>query len=532
MMEKTTSGHQRFIYTTQTIKVPRDVTHASIHEKVQEIRHVTFTGRLELLEVNLNMGLRVLGKAVFKGCLSLKRISVPMTVQIIGYSAFLGCGSLTDVELFEGLEEIADLAFLSCRALQRISIPSTVGTIGNCAFGYCESLVEVSFQDGLFEIKRGAFQYCVGLSRVCIPTTVHTIGESAFAFCTALVEADLNEGLVSIEAAAFQGCTALCAVSIPHTTNVIKDGAFGGCTKLLGVELASSSLFKLELGEAVFLRCNALVNVSIPSAVNKIDNEAIFHGCPLWDDEGTDDPLQDRYANLPIHEACYQASRMTVDDLKTQLAVSSSNEKTCLVDAFGLTPFHIIATSSKLRTDLMSVLLDHYPLEIVSQKDRNEKTMMDYLLAHTSSNANPMIQMVQMVLKYTLNFIMSRWGLKQWRTKIALQMEQRSIEWNHKSVVQILKSLTTFFQAEVTSILELALWKIKIISNSTLQDDPSSRRQEEEKEEVDRESCRMICKADVVISNVVGFLWQDKDESSIISNVLPNSYHIISMAEI
>ena len=107
---------------------------------------------------------------------------------------------------------------------------------------------------------------------------------------------------------------------------------------------------------------------------------------------------------------------------------------------------------------------------------------------------------------------------------MALQMEQ-SIQWNHQSVTQVFKSLTHLFKVEVTSILELALWKMKI-SNSIL-DEPSQQQQ------VDRESCRMICKGDYVISNVVGFLCDESSSATAISsNFLPNAYHIISMEEI
>jgi len=553
-------GHEqrRFTYTTQRFlhaTVPREVTHASVHETVQELRRRAFLNCHDLLEVNLNMGLLAIGDEVFKNCRSLKKISVPLTVRRIGYSAFLGCGLLTDVDLNEGLQEIDGLAFLNCRSLQRISIPSTVETIGESAFEYCQSLTEVNLQDGLLVIGKSAFGYCIALTHMHMPSTVHTIGESAFEFCQALVDVELNDGLVSIKANLFHGCTSLCAISIPYTVNAIEKWAFRGCEKLVGVEFSSSGQNKkMELGSEVFRSCSSLVNVSIPSTTT-VDGipEDLFRECPLLelpaemltaaeDDDNDQDPLQDRYANLPIHEVCYQVSRTTVDDLKARLktvASSSSNDakKDCLVDAFGMTPLHILATSSILRTDLLEVLLDHYSdhlLEIVSQKDCHKKTMMDYLLAHGSFNQA--LPMIQMALQYTVvDTIMSGWGLERWRTDMALHLE--SMQWTdseaqrRQSVTQVLaKKLAPWIQVEVTSILELVLWKMQI-DDSTMQDDddpsppPTTTM-------VDRQSCRMICKADDVISNVVGFLWGDESSSSssvLPSNVLPKAYHIISM---
>ncbi|KAL3934613.1 MAG: hypothetical protein SGBAC_009703 [Bacillariaceae sp.] len=523
MMEEVSEPHQedRFTYTTLTTLrwVPRGLTHASVHEEVQEIQDRAFMQCYALLEVNLNEGLQVIGAEVFRSCRYLKKISVPLTVTRIGYAAFLGCASLTDVNLCEGLQEIGDLAFQNCRSLQRISVPSTIGSIRSFTFRYCESLSEVLLQNGLRGIDQGAFECCVALSHVSIPKTVHTIGQVAFAYCAALVEVELLEGLITIEARAFQGCTNLCAISIPSTTSSIKTLAFNGCKKLFGVELSSTR--EMELQSGVFQYCSALANVSVPSNVDKIPY--LFHFCPLLEqenlDESNQDRLQDRYANLPIHELCYHVSRATVDSLQARLTTSSNLQ----MDAFGMTPLHILATSANLRTDLLKVLLEHFPFETVSQKDHHGKTMMDYLLAHDASKAVPMIQMA---LKFTVNAIIPDSSLEGWRTKMALRIME-SIRWNGDAEArlqrgtEVLAKLRTLVQVEVTSIVELVLWKMKL-GKSIRPPDPVP--------VVDRESCRMVCKADDVISNVVGFLWDGSLTTSIpFPNVLPESYHIISM---
>lgn len=559
--------HQQivFIYSTQTTvwdNVPPNVTRACVDIGVDEIRAKTFQDCHELMEVNLNEGLQVVGEEAFRYCRSLRTISIPCSVWRIGGSAFLGCGLLVEVDLSEGLLEIGEGAFLSCRSLQRVSIPSTVEIIGKCAFSYCQSLTDVSLQNGLNAIESSAFEYCIALTSISIPSTVEIIDHNAFSYCqslaevslqngiqvigtqafsycvalvriqvpssvhriengaflncTKLVDVELSQGLRSIGESAFMGCSSLCAVSIPCTTNSIANRAFQNCKSLLGVQLSPSS--KVDLGCAAFGDCAALVNISIPVTVEEVPPD-LFRFCPLLHRK-----VQERYTNLPIHEACYQVSSTTANALEALLS-NSINDEGSLTDAFGMTPLHILATSDNRRTDLLEVLLDHYPFEIVSQKDVFGKTMLDHLIVHTSSRS---IRMMQMVLQSTMRNILSGWGLESWTAQMSLQIET-FIHWNedstvrHQQVRRVLANLVPLMQVEVTSILELVLWKIQIRAYS---DCATSA--------LDREFCRATCKADVVIANVAGFLWNE--ESSLTqplgADVLPQSYHMISMEDL
>mmetsp|Transcript_31415 Transcript_31415/g.75757 ORF Transcript_31415/g.75757 Transcript_31415/m.75757 type:complete len:90 (+) Transcript_31415:917-1186(+) len=52
-----------------------------------------------------------------------------------------------------------------------------------------------------------------------------------------------------------------------------------------------------------------------------------------------------------------------------------------------MTPFHVLATSVALKPDMLGCLRAKYPVEILFHKAHNNKTMLDYLLMHTSSKA-------------------------------------------------------------------------------------------------------------------------------------------------
>ena len=65
-----------------------------------------------------------------------------------------------------------------------------------------------------------------------------------------------------------------------------------------------------------------------------------------------------------------------------------------LKDTFDMTPFHIVATSSNLRADILECLLDCYPTDVLWKEDSQENTMMEYLLKNKSSKAIHLMRMV------------------------------------------------------------------------------------------------------------------------------------------
>lgn len=217
------------------------------------------------------------------------------------------------------------------------------------------------------------------------------------------------------------------------------------------------------------------------------------------DDASFPQGLRDRFAQLPVHEACYNASIATVDQL------NSSNLQEHLADAYGMTPFHVTATSAKLRSDFMKLLLDRYPLEILSYKDRQRNTMMDYLLMHNSTKAIPLIKVV---LHHLLSVWTAGWVSDSQRHDLSLRVDyicgEGSSNTRRDSVDETSKYFTSYVHVEITSIAEIALWKMKIVQME----------EEEPTGNADRTFCRYKCGADVVLQNLTKFAWDDKSASS------------------
>ena len=66
-------------------------------ETLVEISARAFMSCVNLSEVTLNNGLKVIGDAAFSGCNALTEFSIPASVEYVGFKAFTDCKSLTDI---------------------------------------------------------------------------------------------------------------------------------------------------------------------------------------------------------------------------------------------------------------------------------------------------------------------------------------------------------------------------------------------------------------------------------------------------
>lgn len=74
---------------------------------------------------------------------SITRIDLPNTVTGIGQHAFSGCDNLVEINLNEGLKSFGDSALSSLASLATITIPSTVTSVGYNFLDACTNLTVV-----------------------------------------------------------------------------------------------------------------------------------------------------------------------------------------------------------------------------------------------------------------------------------------------------------------------------------------------------------------------------------------------------
>ena len=81
------------------------------------------------------------------------------------------------------------------------------------------------------------------------------------------------------------------------------------------------------------------------------------------------------------------------------------------------------------------------------------------------------------------------------------------------SVDEVSSSFASYLQPEITSIVEMALWKLKMMQME----------EEDLSGTADRNFCRYKCGADIVIPNVTKFIWDDRSSSFFAGPLLINS---------
>ncbi|KAL3926866.1 MAG: hypothetical protein SGBAC_013305 [Bacillariaceae sp.] len=453
---------------------------------MRPIDYYSFYGFESLVEVEFQHGLQTICQKAFQWCTSLRRIALPSTVVIIEAYSFAGCESLVRVQLSEGLKYIDEGAFYHCKAIRRLCIPSTVETIGIGCFSRCYSLADLRLPRGMKTIEMGAFMLCKALERISVPSTVKRIGKSAFCECDSLLEVNFAEGLSGIESYAFAKCSSLSAVSFPSSLLYIRGKAFEDCVSLMGVEFPIQ--YQVSLGARVFEGCTALVNVWIPRPFLDKRRHDHYQGCTMLQ-KRRDRQLNDRFEFLPIHQECYYSTHSRLHDLLAAMDRNSDN----LVDTYGMTPFHIVTTSATQRADLLGALINKYHIRSIVQKDDHGNTMVDYLLANRSSKAPSTIKILLGIL---FRVYMSTWALEKWKLTLSKEIESKcwdgDKESRNKCLKELCERLIFYKKVEQTSLLEQAIWNMTMGSG-----------------DVDRESCLLTCKSDVVIGNVKGYLWND-----------------------
>lgn len=132
------------------------------------------------MEVELPEGLEKIERNTFSRCRNLEIARISSTVREIGEYAFQDCCRLKAIDLPQGLVQIGKGAFAGCRLLETIRISPLIQTIEVEAFSQCDSLTELILPPNLLEIKDCAFENCKSLASVDFPSSLRVIGKSSF----------------------------------------------------------------------------------------------------------------------------------------------------------------------------------------------------------------------------------------------------------------------------------------------------------------------------------------------------------------
>ena len=332
------------------------------------------------------------------------------------------------------------------RDVTHVLVPASVEVLPESAFSQCRHLKEVVLLAGLRAIGRSAFRDCPLLVSVDVPTTLVEIGEKSFFNCTSLREFVFPEGLTRIGHHSFRGCSSLVLLRLPSTLAVIPFCAFS--------------------------QCSSLTNVTLPIGIREIANRA-FGGCASLQDEVV------LPATVTSIGPCAFEGCRTLKVLKLSCRVQR-----ILVDAFYDCDMldHLRTTSKALRA--FSADGANYDFQLATDGDTPVSDDPHVLISSECFNSMSSTLMSEFQLEVTEilgharewdNFLLGEtWAGKSQR----LHALVARCELRHKR--------------EVTTLLELALWKSKMMTDGVNLDI--------------RECCRLRCGASVIVVGVLPFL--------------------------
>lgn len=395
---------------------------------------------------------------LFKGCIYLTDIDIPITVKRIGCSAFEDCWSLSRLDLSHCTQclSIGKEAFRRCRDLKFIHLPPSLeGSIESETFGDCSSLTHIR-----------------------VPPNVAFFGFSPPSFCSRTPYNPVH------------GCTSLVSLELPET--------------LTSFELLPT-VDDIEDFRKCIPKCPSLVNLYLPPS-QKVDprcaNESIPEDCgpgkAAYSLEDLILKLQNRFHDLPLHRICYFHSYHSVEDTICNIRdlVKANPGSVTDVDAFGMTPLHILALTQRPKVEIFQQLPEVAKLAL-SSKDLFGFTPLIYLSKNiTVEGMEANRWLVRTVWDQRFPFLgLDRWKQELEAASLRLRIAEDGTLLNFQSFVDDFARLEFL---EAISLLELVLWKIKLEENlMDLTNDESC---------THRENCRVQCGSSIVIGNVLPFL--------------------------
>jgi hypothetical protein len=483
------------------------------------------------------------------------RVRVDPSVTSIPARAFYECKKLTEVELCEGLVAIGEHSFSWCQhSITKINIPNSLRRIKDYAF--MSSLrTPIRLHDDIESIGDDAFAGCI-FTNFRVPPLITVIPEYMLFNCKALFSVELSEHISEIEGWAFSNSSSLRNVAFPldavfgdkifiyeeDDTEIYTDlqQLFGSNARIIREILRRFD--GLPIHKLVYYQSyHQGVLQNLIAAINMRSGQSRTLRSKL-DPTGNQ---QDCLGMTPLHIlVCssvhdLEVYRIIIENYPTNLITEDRWGATPLLYAFwgaapakivqfllesyhSLYPGHILNWTMMLETmgrcdtpkesieNLLRVKQMHFPDQPID---------WEYLLDEFASNSNvsfsgvPFQERMRYLITCCLSSRVEAIGLRVLRDRgreMIYATRFNEYDSNNRVIAEIqdnLHHIENEFRElkETTTILELALWKMRIYEESHVK---STRRQKKGKtdESSVRQHCRVTCGANVVIGRVLPYL--------------------------
>ena len=486
------------------------------------------------------------------------RVRVDPSVMSIPAYAFNSRKKLTEVELCEGLVEIGERSFMFCdHSITNINIPNSLRRIRGDAFNNSLRCL-VRLHDGIESIGNGAFSNCI-FTNFRVPPLITFISGWMLQGCKSMFSLELPTNISEIENHAFDHCYCLRNVAFPP--NAVFGNTFIGTgmdlQQLFGSDASiiwnlKHRFDKLPIHSIVYyLSYNQGVLQDIIAAINMRSGQ-----CPMSNSKlDLTGYQQDCLGMTPLHIlACssvhdLEVYRVIVENYPSNLITEDRWGALPLLYAFwGAAPSEIIQfllesyhsrfpnhvfnwtmmvktmgrcdTPKESIENLLCVKEMHFP----SSQPIDWENLLDrfaHYSPHISFDGAPNQERMQFLVMCGLSLRVEALAFKVWRDHITNMIQTSNFGYNRDNslILHRIREKLAHFQdvfpklKEATTILELALWKVRMTENKIIHHEVMYCRQNKVKTEEStiRSQCRTTCGASVIIEHVLPFLITAKD---------------------
>ena len=464
---------EAFVYMGEGAVVPRDVVHVRIDPSVLEIPEYAFKERTKLKKVQLHDGLRE-----------------------IGLLAFNCCTALNGLQLSGGVESIGSWAFSNCVRFTKFRCPPLVTTIPHSMLHNCTGLFSLELPEIIIQVEGSAFCHCYSLRNIALAFNTAVAGETAihaFQFCTDLLQIfGTEEAIVNALRNRFDGLRihskmyyiSYYPVVLEEFRKIIMSE--NGELDPTGLHRDCLGMTPLHILACSTVQCLELYQVMIENYPESLIVEDAWGAVPLLYAIWGEAPSEIVELLVKSYQSLYPNHEFDWNDMV--ITLGRANASTAVIQNL---------------LDIQQSLSPEYSID------------WDQILGELTERAKARPRFTPFASSATFCFLIrcsiatrvKAIGVKHFRDAMADNWmgddnDFNREEWRAETVTKLEYYESEYFKLkESTSLLELALWKIKLDDSM----DPSEFRLQ----------CRISCGADHVIENVFPYLLPpDYDVSS------------------
>jgi hypothetical protein len=498
-----------FIYTGEGgAAVPQDVVRVRVDPSVTSIPAHAFWGRKKLTEVDLCEGVLEIGEWSFRWCdHSITKINIPNSLRRIRNEAF--SGSLrTPIRLHDGIESIGRYSFSSC-IFTNFRVPPLITRIPEEMIKNCKPLFSLELPENIMEILDGAFGYCYCLRNVAFPPNA-VVGSDIFFY-------DVDNNAITYLQRLF-GSNARIIREILHRFDRLpihrivyyqsyNQGVLQNLVAAINLRSGQLRTLRSKLdptGNQQDCLGMTPLHILTCSCVHDIEVYRV-----IVENYPTNLITEDRWGALPLLYAFWGAAPAEIigfllESYQSLYPGYEFNWK-MMVETMGRCD-----TPKERIENLLCVKQMHFP----------DQTMdWGYLLNEFVKPSDfcfqsTFVERMRFLFICGMSTRVEALPFKVWRDHITNMIHTAAFEWSRDNLVILreIRAKLAHFEDElpkmktVTTILELAIWKMKINEKSHQDMSTQSQKKIKTDKSSTRQQCRVTCGADIIIGNVLPYI--------------------------